>query len=292
MRASRHFLRSVRTKNTRATRRVARKLLMGFIPVIFLLSACEAAATPIARVTATLEEPAVAQATATQTPLPAVRYGFLGGAEQFVASSDQILTSAEVVPAQADIAAYDILATYGTVPDWQQSPISQHVALVLNPNVVPLTDFNILSLINSALSPRDLLDELQILNVRPANDQSRDALSVRVALANAGYPDGLTLTLAMENLPGAELVMDQLAQANLQTNLVALEPDEAMLTFTENRAHLLLIRWYDDVQRAAWVDMAGTENVLDLYTLPISYLVNGDLAIEFAPDGWPIPASR
>lgn len=275
--------------------KITQKMLARFILVmslILLLAACEAAATPIARVTATPEENTAAVTTITQTPLPAVRYGLLGGAEQFISSSDEILSGADALAATADLSSYDIVATYGAILDWQQSPISQNVALVLNPNVAPLTDPNILALISAALSPRDLVDGLQILNVRPANDQTRDALAVRVALANLGYPDGLTLTLATENLPGFDLVTNQLTEANLQARAIALESDEAVATFTENRAHLLLIRWYSEAERAEWGELAGTGNVLDLYPLPISYIINGDLAIEFTADGWPVPASR
>lgn len=262
-----------------------------FLSLVLLLASCEAAATPVALVTSTIEDSDSAAATATQTPLPALRYGLLGGAEQYLLD-DPIFASAEAVPAGADLSAYDIVATYGTVTDWQQSPISQHIALILNPFIAPLSDEAIAALLRSALSPRDLLTALQIPGVLPGSDQSRDAVAARVALANLGYPDGLTLILAAENVPGVEIVAAQLAQSNFRIELLPLAADSANVTLTENQAHLLLIRWFEDTQRDAWVERAGAENVRDLYTLPISYRANSDLAIDFSIDGWPIPASR
>jgi len=255
------------------------------------LTACEAAATPVGRVTETADTPSAAVSTATQTPLPALRYGFVGGAEAF-APDDGIFASAEALAPGADPASYDIVAAYGTIPEWAQSPVTQRVALVLNANLAPLAEEDIPALLAAALSPRDLLAALAIPGALPGSDQTRDSLAVRVALANRGYPDGLTLTLAAETIPGLELVTEQLAQSNIQTQLVRIDADDAAATLDENRAHLLLIRWVDEAQRTAWVERAGAQHVIDLFTLPIAYRANDDLALEFHADGWPIPASR
>ncbi len=262
-----------------------------YLSLIVLLAACEAATTPVALVTSTVEDSASAAATATQTPLPALRYGLLGGAVQYL-PDDAIFASAEVVPAGADLSMYDIVATYGTVTDWQQSPISQHVALVLNPAAIPLSEETVAALVRSALSPRDLLAALQIPGVLPGSDHTRDPLAARVALANLGYPDGLTLTLTAETFPGVEIVIEQLAESNFQIEHPELFTTSSIDAFADNQAHLLLIRWFDPAQRDEWVERAGAENVVDLYTLPISYQANPDLSIEFSAEGWPIPASR
>lgn len=264
----------------------ASALLLGL-----LLAACEAQATPVGRVTLTDEGVSAAVPTVTQTALPELRYGFLGGAEQF-APSGGLFANAEVIAPGADPAAYDIAVAYGTVPDWQQSPILQRVSLVLNTTLPPLVDADFSALLRTAISPPDLLEGLEIPGVLPGSSHSRDVRAVRVALANQGYPDGVTLAIAAEFIPGLGLVTEHLQESSIRAEVLSLAPEDAPDAYAQGLAHLLLIRWYEDAQRAEWVTLAGDENVVDLYALPISYRASGDLAIEFTAEGWPIPASR
>jgi hypothetical protein len=58
--------------------------------------------------------------------------------------------------------------------------------------------------------------------------------------------------------------------------------------FAEGWLHLGLITWATADERAGWVNQIGEANVIDLYTLPISYRALPELTIAITADGWPI----
>ncbi len=86
-------------------------------------------------------------------------------------------------------------------------------------------------------------------------------------------------------------VADQLDAAGIGTRVLALETDEVKTVFESGRVHLALMAWTSEDDRAAWAALAGEANVIDLYSLPISYKALPEFTITITPGGWPL-ASR
>ena len=110
-------------------------------------------------------------------------------------------------------------------------------------------------------------------------------LIVSAALFSIGLLAALSRRHAIFILIGIEMM---LAAANLNVSILPMKAEEAENIYVQKRAHLLLIAWGTPDERAAWVERAGKDNVIDLYTLPISYRVLGDLKIDFTADGFPV----
>jgi hypothetical protein len=108
--------------------------------------------------------------------------------------------------------------------------------------------------------------------------------SIRTSLANMGYPDGFQLSLAASPLLGLGTIIEQLNANNISVQVI--EADSLI----ENRAHLLLALWTDEAERDEWVSQMGEANVIEIYGLPISYLVKDGIQIEFSENGWPLPS--
>jgi hypothetical protein len=172
---------------------------------------------------------------------------------------------------------------------WQQAPISHHIALVMNPDLSPMDNPEIHTIIQQALNPQALVDIIGIPGLITANNNALPTAELRNQLANLGYPDGFRLTLAAQALPARELVLQQLNAIHLDLTTIDIDSSQqAMDILQNNRAHLLLIRWTNDDQHHSWIEKVGSENLIDLYTLPISYVVAEGLTISFTENGWPI----
>jgi hypothetical protein len=179
---------------------------------------------------------------------------------------------------------YDIVAAYGLFEGWQVSPISQHLALVINPNLAPLDNETIRALIPQAIDSQALVSSLAINGMQGNGIAALPSARIRTGFANAGYPDGIQLTLAASPLLGLGTVREQLNASNISVQVI--EAD----TLAENRAHFLLALWTGEAEREAWISQVGESNVIELYSLPISYLVKDGIQIEFSENGWPLPS--
>ncbi len=186
---------------------------------------------------------------------------------------------------------YDIIADYGLHSGWTASPISQHVALVLNLQQSPLDNPVIADLIRSIPDSTTLTDLSSIIGVISAERPTRSAREARIALANSGYLDGLELRLAMSPMPGIDNVIQQFQSANIFLNPVSYPYPLDPLLLSSEGYPLALVLWTQATEREQWLSIVGEANWIALYTLPISYQAIPELSVQIADSGWPI-ASR
>lgn len=253
-----------------------KRLLLFLLGLI--LVGCEAQATPIAAVTTPTITPQP-----TTPPLPELRYGVGGNIAPYVGDLDAVI-SYEIV--DSAIEDYDIVVAYGVYDGWQQAPQSHRVSLVINPNLAPLDNLQIRELIPQIIDRQAIVDSLGIPNAQSSTAQTTGSASlIRTTLANAGYPDGFQLTMATESIPALDILVSQFSRLALDLRLIDL--NETVLS--ANQAHLILFLWAQESERAEWANQVGEENVIDLWTMPISYIVSEGLAIEFNENGLPIP---
>lgn len=210
-----------------------------------------------------------------------IRYGVAAALpaadlERLRASGQIEFIAGEVDPADLG-SRYDVIMAYGLYPDAAMSPVTAQVMLVVNDQRSPLNDLALVSIIRRALHSPTLVDALDIPGAQsqPAEQSSRAAL--RTELANAGWPDGFDLMLAHADIPGSAQVAEQLGAIGIYLTPVPLTD-----THWEN-SNLVMT-----TERAIWVERVGEANIIDLFTLPISFWTVDGLNIAFTPGGWPV----
>lgn len=275
--------------------------------LVLLLAACEPAPTPFAVVppTATItQEIAVVtstpapESTAEVTTLPAsnFRYGIAPNMQGSIAELDLLEATGDIIHApdlESDTLGrdYDILMAYGALEGWQQSPIIPTVTLVINVNAPPLNDNAAAALVGRSLNPAQIVDQVGITGFTAAPFDALPPLQFRTDMANAGYPDGLALVLGHTFIPGALTIAQNWAQVNIDTRVQAFLEVDIAARFESGDMHLGLIAVTSTEQRREWTARLGERNVIDLYTMPISYQSTPGLNISFTPGGLPIVES-
>ena len=185
---------------------------------------------------------------------------------------------------------YDLVAAYGDLVDGTRSPIVHHIALVINPSIPPLDNTILIDILRRSLDTQAIVNAVDISGAEANVFDSSSPVILRTELANAGWPDGLKLILAYAYTPGAATVAEYLGLAGIHAQLLALTENEVIMTFAEDRIQAALITWKTAEERESWVSQFRSENVIDLYSIPISYVVVSGLNVEFTTSGWPIPA--
>jgi hypothetical protein len=186
---------------------------------------------------------------------------------------------------------YDLVAAYGDLPGGTHAPVTPHVAVVINPTASPLSDPSLLNLLRHSLNPQSIVDSLAIAGAVSDTVEFSPPIAIRTELANAGWPDGLVLSIAYAAAPGAPEIAEQLVSVGINSRLSVITKDDLNTAFDGGIIQAAFITWETPDERQAWVSRFGDANVIDLYTVPISYLAVRDLTITFTPGGWPIPAS-
>ena len=257
-----------------------------------VLAACEAEATPAAVMVP--DTPTAAASTATAAP--PLRYGLLPNTEGFIAAEErtqlaqfalveQIQQTSGSILAQD---AYDIIAGYGIYDGWQRSATDQTVTLIVNTTLPPLDDSEIVDAVIQNSQAENLVRGLQALGATAENPTQLNRQVLRSLLANKGYPDGIVLNTLHDPLPGFDAWTSQLGNANVTLQTSPTVPDTQTLLDT-NRFHLAFVN-VSESARADLIDTYGSENVIDLYSLPISYeLRDSTISVTFTDTGWPIP---
>lgn len=254
------------------------KILWGLM-VCLLLAACEAQATPIASMSTPTVPPQ-----ATLPPTQILRYGAAPNIVAYL--GDDVAAPYEILDNNLPITAYDLVVAYGIYDGWQQSPVSHRVSLAINPNLPPLTIAIFRDLMTSIVNPQVIVDTLNIPNAQQTTVQDAvlSTLDSRTLLANNGYPDGFQLIMATETVPALDLIVSQFADLSVDLRLI----DMQETVISDNQAHLVLFLWAQETERSFWVNQVGEENILDLWTMPISYLAQNDRSIEFTENGIPL----
>jgi len=267
--------------------------IVGLIMLMGVLAACEAPATPL---------PAVLPPTSTPIPIPTlpppVRYAFTANTSGYVTSIDEIAKTGLIdhlgdnTTDMGVLAGYDIIVTLGRVDGWAQSPASPHAALVMNTTLAPLDSPLAADAVRRSLDPQAVAEKFGIVGLETAPLTPLDSVTIRTQLANGGFPDGLDLILRDQTLPGVPQFIDQWATNGVRVQEASAAHDDLVSLYEQQRAHLFLIAWYTAEERQEWAARVGAENVIDLYTLPISYHAASDLEIRFTKDGFPIGTRR
>ena len=259
-----------------------------WILCLFMLVGCEAQATPIAAVDVATLAPAEFIEV---TQPPPLRYGIADHTLPYVSDIEQIREVAlvETMPPNPDLTLYDVALAYGIYEGWQQAPMSHQVALIINTHLAPMDNADIPTLVRQALNPQAIADNTGVTGLLVSASETLPASQIRNTLANMGYPDGFRLTLAMQPVPASQTIVEQLSNANLEITTTEIHSmQEAIEILANNRAHLLLLFWQNDSQRSQWVERVGANAIIDLYTLPISYVEKEGISISFSESGWVI----
>lgn len=184
---------------------------------------------------------------------------------------------------------YDMVVTYGDLQGGTRSPSEHHISLIINPATAPLDNPVLRNILRRSLEPQAIVTALEIPGMTANILESSAPTALRTELANEGWPDGLSLTLAYDHTPGVAHITQQLKEAGIQARLLPLTADEIMIAFDEGRIQAAIIAWKTIEEQQGWISHFGDGNVIDLYTVPISYIGAAGIRIEFTPGGWPIP---
>jgi hypothetical protein len=265
-------------------------LLVIFAIGVSWIAACTPEATPFP-----VDIPTPSQATLPAGSTSTIRYALAANTEDYIGELSLIQDTAQVEQLTEPIDAsdlgsrYDIVAAYGDLPDGLRSPVTPHIAFVMNPAASPLDTPFLLNIVSNSLNPQAIVDLLAIPGTVADTRDSSFPPALRTELANAGWPDGLSLSMAYSNPPGALEIADYLEEAGIQARLLSISEDEMSGAFDEGLIQVALIAWETPEERKEWVDRFGVANVIDLYAVPISYLAIPGMQITFTPGGWPLP---
>lgn len=236
--------------------------------VILLMCACEPEATPLPGNLPPREPPTP---TPTEQGLP--RYALAPNILPYLSQPDRdaIAATAEIVeldspPVTDDLGArYDIVVALGDLPDGETAPQPLQVSLILNTALPPLNDPDLAAIVSEAVDPQAIARALGVPPEMAGESPASSPESLRIRLANAGYPDGFDLTLAAL-APGADALASRLEVVGIHARIV---------TSTDEPAHLTLTT----------TPTTGAQPIL---TIPIRFRAVDGLTIAFTATGFPI----
>jgi len=248
--------------------------------LLVCLSACEPEATPFP-----VDIPT--PATATPTPgVPApVRYALAPNTLDSVADRSLLEGSAQVTQLSEAVnlddlgTQFDVIAAYGTYPDATPSPSVVTLSLLINTSLAPLDNPALANILQNGVNRAALANQIDIPGIQAVPGDVPPPSALRAELANAGWPDGIDLSLAYENVIAVNALQSYWQTLNIYINAFPLQD-------LNGQTHLTVFAWTTPEQRAAF---AGTDgSVIDLLTVPISYWTVPGLQISYSPQGWPI----
>jgi hypothetical protein len=261
---------------------------LAVLSFVICMAACEPQPTPFPidiPPTPTVQPPEA-------TPQP-IRYALAPNTAGFVPDLDQLARVAQVQQLSGDVALdslppdTDLIVAYGQITGWNRVEPVPRVSLVIG---LPDDDLSFAELISRAIDPAQMVPLLAIEGATAEPRSAAPGLALREELANLGFPDGLSLGLGHTFVPGVNLIAVQLAEVNIEVRLRALTDDQLADAFADGSVDLALIRWTTPENRQRWADLFGSARVIDLYTLPVSYLAAPEIDVQFSASGWPIPA--
>lgn len=254
-----------------------------------IFSACQPEATPVANVA----PPTPTEDTVATVP-PPIRYVLGTHAQDIQSIQSEIATSALLIPAsslnQDSLLGtdYEVIADYGFIEGWQQSPVVPTISLIINPNLEPLNDATITNIIQNGIDGARIVNQLNISGTRPLAISTIRISSLKTEFANMGYPDGFVLQVGVGEVPNHQAIITELDTLSIDSQLINHTLDEIAMQFTDNRLHIALVKWHSVEEKALWTSLVGEQNVIDLYQVPISYLTSPELKITFTDNGFPI----
>jgi hypothetical protein len=252
--------------------------------LLWTLIACEAAPTPFP-IDLTPEP------TETPTPaaLPPLRYGLLPNTVGLIPDLALLTASAEVIAItdpNDPLTDYDIVVGYGLQPDWTASQLMPHIAWAIHPARLPSDEIALW--LRQSIDPQTIVTDLALPGAIAQPLPVIGSSELRTRLANAGYPDGIALTIGAIALPGVDQVIDQLRRSGVAVQAIPMTLTEIRTALAAETIDGAVIAWSIEVERNAWEALIGVDNVIDLYQVPISYRATPNLTIAFTPSGFPL----
>lgn len=265
-----------------------------YILILFMLahSGCTPEATPYP-----VDAPENGNRNLSAGSTATIRYALATNADGFVSDLALIQASAQVEqltePLNPDDIGnqYDLAAAYGDILGGTRSPIVPQATLILHSSAPPLDNPALLEIVRRSLNTQAIAEAMAIDGITAHNREFDVPARLRTELANAGWPDGLSLRLAYTAVPGAVQVATVLQRAGINAHIVSMNEDDLRIAFDNETIQAALVAWVTREERDSWVDSFGQANVLDLYSIPISYIAAEGLFITFTPGGWPLPSS-
>lgn len=248
--------------------------------ILALLSACGPEPTPFP-----VDLPQQATPTPQTEPLAALQYVLMPNTANAIPDLELISSGVEVIQLTGEnppIPEYDLIVAYGVMRDWRVSELTPTLSLVLN------TDAEIASIVQRSLDMQSLVTELNIPGMTSAILAVDAPATLRIELANLGYPDGIQLGVGYTPAPAIDRIVDQWQAANINAQITRLTENELTAALETERIQVALILSALDTERAAWIEQFGADSVIDLYTVPISYQVREGLQLSFTPSGFPL----
>jgi hypothetical protein len=244
------------------------------------LSACQPEPTPFP-----VDIPTPATATPTPGAPAPIRYALAPNTLNAVADRDLIESSAQVTQLSEAVnldslgSQFDLIATYGSYPNATPSPSVITLSLRLNTSLAPLDDPTLADILLHSIDPAALAAQMEIPGVQAIPYEVTAQAALRADLANAGWPDGIDLSLAHENVIAVTALQTYWQGLNIHLNVFPLQD-------LRGPTHLTLFAWTTPEQRAAFAE--PNSGMIDLLTVPISYWAVPSLQIRYSPQGWPI----
>ena len=265
------------------------RLIVMLITGALMISACQAEATPVANVS-----PPTPTEEFVETLAPPIRYVLGTYVQNMESIRDELAQTALLIPISGltEESAlgidYDVIADYGLVDGWLQSPVVPTVSLIINPNLSPLDDDLIANVVRNGIDGVRIVNQSNVSGTVPLAISTIRQSSLKTEFANIGHPDGFDLQIGISEIPNSQAIINDLNQLNLEINIIEGGIDEIASLLTNNRLHLALVKWHSVTEKAVWTSAVHENNVIDLYQLPISYLASPELTITFSDSGFPI----
>ncbi len=256
-----------------------------------LLTACGPEATPFP-----VDIPTI-NGDSPSAPPTTIRYALADNTRNFVSDLPLIQAAAKLEQLTESFdptdlgSRFDIVAAYGDLPGSTRSPVTIHMALVINTTLSPLDSPPLATLIRSSPDTDAIVNNIAIPGINALPIETLPASPLRTNLANAGWPDGILVRLIFVPLPGIDITTDYLASSSIRTQGESVTEQEAYDRLSDENIHLALVPWRTSEERRQLEEAVGEINVLDLYDIPISYVAVPNLEVTFTPGGWPIPQS-
>lgn len=251
-----------------------------------LLAACEPEATP-------LPVDIVPTSAPTATPGAALPVRYAMDANVLAAMPDADYAA---IAAQADVVVveppydeavigsqYDVLLVLGDLPNATTTEQPLTITLAINPAVSPLDDETLATLVRRRLDTAQMAQALGIPGVQAFPNETDSIEAQRTALANYGMPDGFDLTVGTLHAVSTEPLIAMFGAINVDVREAPIPADQEA---TASQYPLLLFN--RQALSSALPDDLPDENVIDLYTIPVSYRADEGISINFTANGWPL----
>ena len=265
----------------------AAQRLASWVLLVLALAACGPQPTPFP-----VDVP-VTPSPQTPTERPPVRYALAPNTVDAVPDLDGLRASAQVEqladePQPDDLGArYDMVVMYGAPDGWTEIGTID-IALLLRVDDQRLTA-PLAEIVQRAIDQQAVLDELNAPGATVITPSAATPASqLRALLANRGRPDGLSLVLGHDHVPGAGIIAAQLERANVFVRLDAMTTASLSHALDDGLAQVALVRYASDADLAEWQARYGAENVIPLLRIPLSYRAVPGLNVTLRADDWPL----